>query len=226
MRSSTRLVKVAVTTSLEDPRTDFEVNLLGTLNVLEAARLSKSDPRVLFCSTNKVYGNNVNRIPVREEGSRYVVSEPACAKGIPTDFPIDSCKHTPYGVSKLPADLYVQDYAHTYGLKTDTFSMSCIYGEGQSGNEDQGWVAHFTLSMLRDKLLTIFGDGSHWGRPSLPHAENGVPTGRDAENLVMSPQPGPPETLHSWLLARPFRRFLVEWQAPPKAIFPHDGLPI
>ncbi|MFQ5803763.1 MAG: NAD-dependent epimerase/dehydratase family protein [Thermoplasmata archaeon] len=151
--------QVAVTTSLEDPRADFEVNLLGTLNVLEAARLSGSDPSVLFCSTNKVYGDNVNRIPVREEGSRYVFSEPAYMKGIPTDFPVDSCGHTPYGVSKLAADLYVQDYAHTYGLKTDTFRMSCIYGEGQSGNEDQGWVAHFTLSMLRDKPLTIFGDG-------------------------------------------------------------------
>ncbi len=151
--------QVAVTTSIEDPRTDFDVNLLGTLNVLEAARLSRAEPRLLFTSTNKVYGGNVNRIPVKERGSRYGYADPRYATGIPTDFPIDSCEHTPYGVSKLAADLYVQDYAHTYGLKTVTFRMSCIYGEGQSGNEDQGWVAHFVLSILRGLPLTIYGDG-------------------------------------------------------------------
>ncbi len=151
--------QVAVTTSLEDPRTDFDVNLLGTLNILEAARLSEGDPRVLFCSTNKVYGDNVNRIPVSEEESRYVYSDPAYSGGISEEFSIDACEHTPYGVSKLAADLYVQDYAHTYGLKTTAFRMSCIYGEGQSGNEDQGWVAHFVMSILGGRQITIYGDG-------------------------------------------------------------------
>ncbi len=151
--------QVAVTTSLVDPRTDFDVNALGTLNVLEAARLSGGEPRLLFCSTNKVYGGNVNRIAVKEKGSRYVFSESAYGGGIPVDFSIDACEHTPYGVSKLAADMYVQDYAHSYGLKTAVFRMSCIYGEGQSGNEDQGWVAHFILSILRGKPLTVYGDG-------------------------------------------------------------------
>lgn len=151
--------QVAVTSSLEDPRTDFEVNLLGTFNVLEAARRGGRDPRIVFCSTNKVYGDNVNRIPVREEGSRYAYDDPAFRNGIPTDYPIDACEHTPYGVSKLAADLYVQDFAKTYGLKTAVFRMSCIYGEGQSGNEDQGWVAHFVISILKGRPLTIYGDG-------------------------------------------------------------------
>jgi len=151
--------QVAVTSSLADPRTDLEVNLLGTFNVLEAARRSRSEPRLIFCSTNKVYGDNVNRIPVREGDSRYVYDDPTYRNGIPTDFSIDACEHTPYGVSKLAADLYVQDFARTYGLKTAVFRMSCIYGEGQSGNEDQGWVAHFVISILKGRPLTIYGDG-------------------------------------------------------------------
>jgi len=151
--------QVAVTSSLQDPRADFEVNLRGTFNVLEAARRSGRDPRIVFCSTNKVYGDNVNRIPVREESRRYAYADGRYSKGIPPDFPIDGCEHSPYGVSKLGADLYVQDYAHTYGLKTAVFRMSCIYGEGQSGNEDQGWVAHFVISLLRGLPLTIYGDG-------------------------------------------------------------------
>ena len=151
--------QVAVTASLEDPRTDFDVNLQGTFNVLEAARRSGADPKILFCSTNKVYGGNVNGIPVKEKGSRYLFSDAAYAGGIPTDLPIDASQHTPYGVSKLAADLYVQDYAYTYGMQTASFRMSCIYGPGQSGNEDQGWVAHFILSILRGAPLTIYGDG-------------------------------------------------------------------
>jgi CDP-paratose 2-epimerase len=151
--------QVAVTSSLADPRTDLEVNLLGTFNVLEAARRSASETRLIFCSTNKVYGDNVNRIPVREEGSRYVYDDPTYRLGIPADFSVDGCEHTPYGVSKLAADLYVQDYARTYGLKTAVFRMSCIYGEGQSGNEDQGWVAHFVISILAGRGLTVYGDG-------------------------------------------------------------------
>lgn len=151
--------QVAVTSSIGDPRTDFEVNLLGTLNVLEAARQSNSDPRILFCSTNKVYGDNVNQVPCSEDHSRYTFSDASYANGIPEDLSVDRCWHTPYGVSKLSADMYVQDYSHTYGLKTATFRMSCIYGEGQSGNEDQGWVAHFVLSILRGGPLTIYGDG-------------------------------------------------------------------
>lgn len=150
--------QVAVTSSLEDPRADFSVNAAGTLNVLEAARLADSDPAVVFASTNKVYGNNVNDIQVVEEATRYRF-EDAYSSGIPETFDVDGCEHTPYGVSKLAADLYLQDYVYRGQLDGAAFRMSCVYGPRQFGNEDQGWVAHFILSTLRDTGLTIFGDG-------------------------------------------------------------------
>mgnify|MGYP000300607896 CR=1 FL=1 len=151
--------QVAVTTSLKNPREDFEINTLGTFNVLEAARLSSKDPTIIYCSTNKVYGNNVNKIPVIEREKRYEFGDKRYKKGIPEDFPIDSCEHTPYGSSKLSGDIYVQDYSHAYGLKTGVFRMSCIYGTRQFGVEDQGWVAWFVIATLLEKTLTIYGDG-------------------------------------------------------------------
>lgn len=151
--------QVAVTSSLTDPQTDFEVNVGGTLNVLEAARKAESDPAVVFASTNKVYGNNVNEIPVVEEETRYRYADGAFADGIPETLSVDGCEHTPYGVSKLSADLYVQDYAARGVVDAATFRMSCIYGPRQFGIADQGWVAHFILSTLQDEPLTIFGDG-------------------------------------------------------------------
>jgi CDP-paratose 2-epimerase len=151
--------QVAVTASLSDPRTDFGVNLKGTFNVLEAARKADSDPSVVFASTNKVYGDNVNAIPVRDDGDRYWYDDPDFEAGVPESLSIDQCEHTPYGVSKLGADLYLQDYAARNEVDAAAFRMSCIYGPRQFGNEDQGWVAHFILSTLRDEPLTIFGDG-------------------------------------------------------------------
>lgn len=151
--------QVAVTSSLDDPVTDFEINARGTLNVLEGARKASSDPSVVVASTNKVYGNNVNEIPVAEGDTRYTYDDPEYATGVPESLSIDGCEHTPYGVSKLAADLYVQDYAARGVVDAAAFRMSCIYGPRQFGNEDQGWVAHFALSALRDEPLTIFGDG-------------------------------------------------------------------
>ena len=151
--------QVAVTTSIKDPRTDFEINALGTFNILEAARLSNNNPTIIFCSTNKVYGSNVNKIPIRECETRYCFSDERFLNGIPEDFPVDLCEHSPYGCSKLVGDIYAQDYAHTYGLKTGIFRMSCIYGERQFGVEDQGWVAWFTIATLTNKPITIYGDG-------------------------------------------------------------------
>lgn len=149
--------QVAVTTSLKDPKMDLETNVLGTFNILEAARLN--DSTVIYCSTNKVYGENVNDIPVREEKRRYCFADKRYKDGIPENFPIDLAWHTPYGCSKLAGDLYVQDYAHTYGLKTSVFRLSCIYGERQFGLEDQGWVAWFAIATLSGKPITIYGNG-------------------------------------------------------------------
>jgi CDP-paratose 2-epimerase len=149
--------QVAVTTSLINPRIDFEINALGTFNVLEVARLN--DSTVIFCSTNKVYGENLNRIPIEEKETRYEFTDPKYKEGIPEDFPVDLTGHSPYGCSKLAADIYVQDYAHTYGLKTAVFRQSCIYGERQFGVEDQGWVAWFVIATLTGRPITIYGNG-------------------------------------------------------------------
>jgi CDP-paratose 2-epimerase len=149
--------QVAVTSSVADPVTDFDTNVRGTFHILEAAR--QNDCAVVFCSTNKVYGSNVNSIRVRELADRYVFADPAFERGIPESFPIDGTDHSPYGCSKLAADLYVQEYAYTYGLKTGVFRMSCIYGERQFGIEDQGWVAWFTIASVLGLPLTIYGDG-------------------------------------------------------------------
>lgn len=149
--------QTAVTVSVEDPLSDFETNALGTFNVLEAAR--RNDIKsVLYCSTNKVYGSNVNKVNVEEQSTRYSFNED-CKYGISEDFMVDLCEHTPYGCSKLAGDLYAQDYGRTYGIKTGVFRMSCIYGARQLGIEDQGWVAWFTIASIANKALTIYGDG-------------------------------------------------------------------
>jgi CDP-paratose 2-epimerase len=150
--------QTAVTTSVHNPAEDFSVNALGTFNILESARLSSKKPAIVYCSTNKVYGENVNNIPVNELDKRYGFSE-EYKTGIKETFNIDNCEHTPYGCSKLSGDLYAQDYAHLYGLKIGIFRMSCIYGERQFGFEDQGWVAWFTIAAILGKPITIYGDG-------------------------------------------------------------------
>ena len=149
--------QTAVTTSVKDPKPDFEANAIGTFNVLEAARKNNVQ-QVLYCSTNKVFGENVNKIKVQAKGSRYVF-DPKFKLGIPETYDIDLNEHTPYGCSKLTGDLYVQDYAHLYGIKTGVFRMSCIYGTRQFGVEDQGWVAWFTIATVLGKPITIYGDG-------------------------------------------------------------------
>jgi len=150
--------QTAVTTSIVDPLSDFENNLVGTFNILEATRLSNQDPSIVFCSTNKVFGENVNKCEIQEKDTRYVFKK-EYENGISEDFPTDLCEHTPYGASKYCADIYFQEYGRIYGLKTGVFRMSCIYGTRQFGFEDQGWVAHFVISAIMDKKINIFGDG-------------------------------------------------------------------
>ncbi len=146
--------QVAVTTSVVNPREDFSVNAQGTLNVLEAARQQKPMPVVLYTSTNKVYGG-LEHVRVSERPTRYEFA--GLLNGVPETCPLDF--HSPYGCSKGAADQYVHDYHRIYGLPSIVFRMSCIYGPHQFGNEDQGWVAHFALTALRDGRLTIYGDG-------------------------------------------------------------------
>ena len=149
--------QVAVTTSLAEPRDDFEINIAGTLNLLEALRRQGDKVPLIFASTNKVYGDLAD-IDFPLDGDRYVPADPAIrAHGIPESRPLDF--HTPYGCSKGAADQYVLDYARSYGLPTAVLRMSCIYGPRQMGTEDQGWVAHFLIRALEGQAITLYGDG-------------------------------------------------------------------
>jgi CDP-paratose 2-epimerase len=149
--------QVAVTTSLADPREDFDVNIGGTFNLLEAVRRRQTPPPVIFASTNKVYGDladlefattSAGHLPADGHIRRYGVDERR-----PLDF------HTPYGCSKGAADQYVLDYARSFGVPATVLRMSCIYGERQMGTEDQGWVAHFLIRALEGRTITLYGDG-------------------------------------------------------------------
>lgn len=146
--------QVAVTTSVIDPRTDFDINALGTLNVLEAARQSAKQPPVLYSSTNKVYGD-LEDVKVKEGENCYFF--PDRPEGIPESQTLDF--HSPYGCSKGAGDQYVRDYHRIFGLPTVVFRQSCIYGPHQFGIEDQGWVAWFVIAAVTGRPITIYGDG-------------------------------------------------------------------
>jgi CDP-paratose 2-epimerase len=146
--------QVAVTTSVIDPREDFETNAIGTFNVLESIRKYCPDCPVIYSSTNKVYGR-METLEVVERKGRYVYAD--LPTGVSEDHTLDF--HSPYGCSKGAADQYVRDYARIYGLKTIVFRQSCIYGYRQFGVEDQGWVAWFTIASVVNRPITIYGDG-------------------------------------------------------------------
>ena len=146
--------QVAVTTSVLDPRDDFENNALGTFNTLEAARAAGHHPIFIYASTNKVYGGMEDTV-VEEEATRYRYRD--LPQGIPETQPLDF--HSPYGCSKGAGDQYVRDYARIYGLRTVVMRQSCIYGARQFGIEDQGWIAWFIIAAVTGKPITIYGDG-------------------------------------------------------------------
>lgn len=146
--------QVAVTTSVTNPREDFEINALGAFNVLEGARKSNTDPTLIFTSTNKVYGA-LDDVAIEEQKTRYDFE--TLKTGVPSERPIEP--HTPYGCSKGAADSYFLDYQRIYGLNTVVFRMSCIYGTRQFGNVDQGWVVHFIITHALGKPISIYGDG-------------------------------------------------------------------
>jgi CDP-paratose 2-epimerase len=146
--------QVAVTTSVTNPREDFEANALGTFNALEAVRASGRDLVFVYASTNKVYGG-MEEVALAEEPTRwrYADLEHGCPETQPLDF------HSPYGCSKGTGDQYVRDYARIYGLRTVVFRQSCIYGPRQFGIEDQGWLAWFVIAAMLGRQITIYGDG-------------------------------------------------------------------
>ena len=149
--------QVAVTTSVDNPTEDFEVNARGTLNLLEAIRCRNPKAPFLFASTNKVYGKILDDEEIVRTEDRYVPAGEVFKRGIGEDACLDF--YSPYGCSKGVADQYARDYARVFGLRTAVLRMSCIYGPRQRGTEDQGWIAHFMLSAMRDEEVAVYGDG-------------------------------------------------------------------
>lgn len=146
--------QVAVTTSVTNPREDFEINALGTFNMLEAVRESRNNPVFIYSSTNKVYGG-LEDLKIVEKKTRYDFKN--LPYGVSEDRNLDF--HSPYGCSKGSADQYVRDYSRIYGLNTVVFRQSCIFGPRQFGIEDQGWLAWFIIALTKNRKITIYGDG-------------------------------------------------------------------
>ena len=151
--------QVAMTKSLEDPLNDFQINALGTINLLESARLFSPDSAIIYASTNKVYGD-LKKYHYHENDTRYICEEypNGFDEGLPLEF------STPYGCSKGSADQYVIDYYKTYGLKTLTFRHSSMFGGRQFSTYDQGWIGWFVQKALErasggGEVFTISGSG-------------------------------------------------------------------
>lgn len=146
--------QVAVTTSVRDPRTDFEDNALGTFNALEAARAVGDNPIFIYSSTNKVYGG-METVRIIEGPTRHRYAD--LPHGVSENQPLDF--HSPYGCAKGAGDQYVRDYHRIYGLRSVVMRQGCVYGYRQFGIEDQGWVAWFIIAALKGRPITIYGDG-------------------------------------------------------------------
>ena len=151
--------QVAMTTSLRDPRYDFEVNAMGSLNVIEAIRMHQKDAVLIYSSTNKVYGD-LEWVKYEERATRYVT--PDFPKGFDETIPLGFA--SPYGCSKGAADQYMLDYARMFGLQTIVFRHSSMYGGRQYSTYDQGWVGWFCGQVLRQAKgdltsFTVSGTG-------------------------------------------------------------------
>ncbi len=143
--------------SIEIPVEDFEINALGTLNLLEATRKHNKNAPFIFCSTNKVYGEAPNYFSYKKVGKRLEPHDPSLWDGFDEQLRIDRMMHTPFGVSKTAADLYSQEYAHLYGLKTGIFRMGCITGGAAKATELHNWEPFFVKKAMTGERLTVYG---------------------------------------------------------------------
>ena len=223
--------QVAVTDSVIDPRKDFEINSLGTFNLLEAVRNSGNNPVFIYSSTNKVYGE-LKDLKILEQKTRYSFGDGR--EGISEERGLDF--HSPYGCSKGTADQYVRDYNRIYGLNTIVFRQSCIYGPRQFGMEDQGWVAWFIIALTNNKNITIYGDGKQVR--DLLYIEDLIKAyDLAAENInktkgqIYNIGGGPKNTISVWLEFKPILEKLFnrkidatfsEWRSGDQQIFVSD----
>ncbi len=152
-----------------DPKLDFAVNATGTLNLLEATRRHAPNARFLFMSSNKVYGDGPNELPLRETATRFVVdpAHPFATHGIDESMSIDQCRHSLFGVSKAAADLMVQEYAHRFGLPTYVFRAGCITGVGQRAVAAHGFLAYLCQQVASGMTYEVIGYGGLQVRDNL-----------------------------------------------------------
>lgn len=158
--------------SATDPKADFAINAGGTLNVLEAARRHAPDATFAFCSTNKVYGDGPNRLPLLELESRYEL--PPCDplfEGIGTSMSIDGVMRSPYGTSKAAADLAVQEYGLYHGLPTVCFRAGCVTGPDHAGVELHGFLAYLMQCVVTGGHYRVHGYGGKQVRDNLHAAD-------------------------------------------------------
>ena len=143
--------------SAQRPLDDFDVNATGTINLLEACRRHAPDAVFIFMSTNKVYGDGPNHVPLVEQETRWEYADAAYAQGIAEDFSIDQCLHSPFGASKVAADVITQEYGKYFGLKTGIFRGGCLTGPHHAGVELHGFLNYLVLAALEERPYTIFG---------------------------------------------------------------------
>lgn len=216
--------QVAVTSSVTDPRTDFEINALGTFNVLEAIRHSGDKPFVIYSSTNKVYGEMAEH-KLLEGKTRYRYAK--LPHGLPETQQLDF--HSPYGCSKGTAEQYVRDYARIYGIPTVVLRQSCIYGPRQFGIEDQGWLAWFVIAAVMAKPITIYGDGKQVRdmlhvRDLIAAYEAAVARRKKVAGQIYNVGGGPDFTLSIWAECGPMLEKMLGRKIPVKrgAVRPGD----
>ena len=142
-----------------DPVTDFTINANGTLTLLEATRKHAPEAVFIFVSTNKVYGDRPNTLPLVEQATRYELapSHPWAEHGIPEDMAVDDCLHSLFGVSKLSADMLVQEYGRYFGIKTVCFRGGCLTGPGHAGAQLHGFLSYLVRCAVTDQSYTVFG---------------------------------------------------------------------
>ncbi|MFO0972600.1 MAG: NAD-dependent epimerase/dehydratase family protein [Phycisphaerae bacterium] len=139
------------------PFDDFDINAVGTLNLLEATRQCCPEAAFVFMSTNKVYGDGPNRLPLVELPTRYDFALPAHRAGIPESFPIDHTLHSLFGASKAAADLLVQEYGRYYGLNTVCFRGGCLTGPAHAGVELHGFLSYLVQAAVTGRRYTVYG---------------------------------------------------------------------
>jgi CDP-paratose 2-epimerase len=223
--------QVAVTTSVQNPRQDFEANALGTFNVLEAARLVGDDPIFIYASTNKVYGG-MQELVIEEQVTRYWYKDKPL--GIPETQPLDF--HSPYGCSKGAGDQYTRDYARIYGLRSVVLRQSCIYGYRQFGIEDQGWIAWFIIAALKKRPISIYGDGKQvrdilFIDDLLDAYEAACQQIDNVQGEIFNVGGGPENTMSIWaefgpiltkLLGRPVPVTFADWRPGDQRVYVSD----